>query len=36
MANSLTGGTRAVVALRPDQVRPTQKGEVARAAKAAA
>ena len=32
----LSGGTRAVVALRPDQVRPIQKGEVARAAKVAA
>ena len=28
----LTGETRTVVDLRPDQVRPAQKGEVARAA----
>lgn len=31
----LTGETRAVVDLRPDQVRPARKGEVARAAEAA-
>lgn len=31
----LTGETRAVVDLRPDQVRPAEKGEVARATKAA-
>lgn len=31
----LTGGTRAVVDLRPDQVRPAEEGEVARATKAA-
>lgn len=29
----LTGKTRAVVALRPDQVRPAEKGEVAQATK---
>ena len=31
----LTGETRAVVDLRPDQVRPAKDGEVARATKAA-
>lgn len=31
----LTGETRAVVDLRPDQVRPAEEGEVARATKAA-
>ncbi|MCS3639835.1 DUF4926 domain-containing protein [Salinibacter ruber] len=31
----LTGETRAVVDLRPDQVRPARDGEVARATKAA-
>ena len=30
----LTGETRAVVDLRPDQVRPAKDGEVARATKA--